>query len=301
MLTDAQIEFRKTGVGGSDVAAIWGINPYKQAIDVFYDKVGPEVAADHGYQAEKVGGFAIDRGNIFEAPVGELYTKITGNKLRNSNIMHRHAKYPWLIANLDKKIQGVKKLLEIKTVSAFMAREWGPPGTDQVAEYYTTQPHHYMLVLDYPAAELAAMIGMDDLRIYEFERDSEMDELIIETTHDFWHNNVLKCIPPDIDPDVKSAGKVLKRVYNQVNDETVTLPDSAMHWHQVKLDAQEIIKEQNAVVTAAKHHLARLAGNAGRIYIPGVKGAYVRELKKVKGYVVEDREQLEMRYKSRAK
>lgn len=125
MLTNEQREFRLTGVGGSDIAAIWGINPYAQAIDVFYDK-RPDLIEAHGYQPREVDGFATARGSIFEDAVAELYTQQTGTKLRRSNQQHRHQKYDWLIANIDRKVEGERKVVEIKTVSGRLASRWGP-------------------------------------------------------------------------------------------------------------------------------------------------------------------------------
>ena len=112
--------------------------------------------------------------------------------MRKSNIMHRHPKYPWLIANIDRKIEGERAVLEIKTVSPYSAWAIGARRHGRGGRVYIGQPHAYMLVLDYERAELAALFGLDELRRYHFERDKEMDELIIQTTHDFWHNHVLK-------------------------------------------------------------------------------------------------------------
>mgnify|MGYP003353102479 CR=1 FL=1 len=37
--TPEQLEKRRLGIGGSDVAAICGLNPYKTALDVYFEKV----------------------------------------------------------------------------------------------------------------------------------------------------------------------------------------------------------------------------------------------------------------------
>jgi len=300
MLTDEQQEFRLTGLGGSDIGTLWGLNPYAQQIDLFYSK-RPDLADAHGYQPREVESFAVDRGNVFEEPVAQLVEKRLGVKLRKSNVQHRHPKHDWLIANIDRKVHGSRTVTEIKTVSHHLARQWGPEGTDEVAEYYLPQPHHYMLVLDYPAAQVVAMIGMDDLRIYDLQRDPEMDDLIIETTHDFWHRHVLKGEPPEIDADHKAATDVLKRTYHLVNDEAITLPDESAHWHAVMQQAQAIRKEQDAIIEGAKNHLQRLMGNAGRAYIPGVKGAYARQQRKRAGFTVEPTEYVEFKYSARMK
>lgn len=300
MLSPEQLDFRRTGVGGSDIAAIWGINPYKQAVDVFYDK-RPDLAEAHHYQPPEVAPFASLRGSIFEDAVAELYSQQTGVKLRRSNQQHRHPKYDWLIANIDRKVEGERKVLEIKTVSDRLASRWGAAGTDEVADYYLPQPHAYMLVLDYDAAEVAAMIGMDDLRIYPLKRDPEMDELIIETTHDFWHNHVLTGEPPPVDAEQPNAGDVLKRVYRLIGDEEITLPFVAESWHQVRMDALDKAKAYQQVADSAKYHIEALMGNAAKARIPGIQGAYVREKHNRAGYTVEPSEYVTTRFSSRFK
>lgn len=300
MLTAEQLDFRRTGVGGSDIAAIWGINPYKQAIDVFYEK-RPDLAEAHGYLPREVNEFASLRGSIFEDAVAELYSRQAGVKLRRSNMQHRHPKYEWLIANIDRKVEGERKVVEIKTVSDRLSGRWGPNGTDEVADYYLPQPHAYMLVLDYEEAEVAAMIGMDDLRTYPLKRDREMDELIIETTHDFWRQHVLKGEPPPVDVEHPTAGDVLKRVYRLTSSEEITLPHEAEHWHHVRMDAIDKAKAYQAVADSAKYHIEALMGNAGKARIPGVQGAYVREKQKRAGYTVEPTEYVTTRYSSRMK
>ena len=300
MLTQEQIEDRRTGIGGSDLACMWNLHPNRQAIDVFFEK-RPDLAQEAGYVPQEVSGFAIDRGNIFEEPVAQLVEKRTGLKLRNSNVMHRHPTANWLIANIDKKVQGVQTVLEIKTVTHHLAHQWGPEGTDEVAEYYLPQPNLYMLVLNYPTAKVAAMIGMDDLRIYDLQRDPEMDELILDTTRDFWVNHVQAGVAPPIDPEHKAAADVLRRVYRQVNSEDVTLPDEALHWHQVCKEAEAKAKEYEAVADTAKRHLEVLAGNAGKFRIPGVKGAYVREQRHRDAYQADAADWIQTRYSARFK
>jgi len=295
MLTEEQLENRRKGIGGSDVAALMGADPYKQAIDIFYDK-RPDLAEEHGYVAPQVEGIAADRGNLFEEPVAKLYEMVSGNKVRRSMVHHQHPKHPWLMANIDRKIEGSKTGLEIKTVTHHLAHLWGPSGTDEVAPYYIWQPHHYMLVLDYPQWELAAMIGMDDLRRYDIVRDPEMDELIVEVTHDFWHENVLKGVPPEIDLEHQRASDVLKRVYSKVSSEEVQLDDSFAHWFTVMEQAKQRARDYESVAKGAKLHLLEAAGNAGTVRIDGVPGGFTRKVVKRKEHIVAASEYIDFRY-----
>lgn len=296
MLTEEQLEERRSAVGGSDLAAILGVDPYKQAIDIFYDK-RPDLVAEHGFVPRVVEGMAADRGNLFEEPIAKLYEIVTGKKVRKSHVRHVHDKHPWLAANIDRTIVGEPDSgLEIKSVTHYLARLWGDSGTDEVAEYYLPQVHQYMLVLDKSMWELAALIGVDDLRIYDIARDPEMDELIIDVTHDFWHNNVLKGVPPEVDMNHKRVGDLLKRMHPGTNGEEITLDEEAAHWHHVMLEAKKKASEYEAAAKCANNHLKLLAGDASKIRIPGVKGAYVRREINKDGFFTKPQSYIDFRY-----
>jgi predicted phage-related endonuclease len=105
-----------------------------------------------------------------------------------------HPKYSFMIANVD----GIKNdgtILECKTASN--PKEWGEPGTDEIPDEYLMQCAHYAIVYDTPKVDIAVLIGGNDFRIYTYHRNKDMEELIIEHESEFWHNNVLKNIPPD--------------------------------------------------------------------------------------------------------
>ncbi len=296
MLTERQIDARRTGIGGSDMAAVLGIDPYKQSINVFFDK-RPDLAQELGWVPDVVEGDAIDFGNYVEDPIAQLYAAKTGLKVRKSNVHHQHVECPWLLANIDRKVEGVKRGLEIKSVNWRLAHLWGEAGTDQVAEYYLPQIMHYMLVLDYPEWDAAVLIGgATDFRIYHIERDREWDDIILDGARDFWVNHVEAGIPPTIDLDHNSAHKLIRKVYHLVNDEQIELDASAIHWHEVLQQADSEAKRYKSIADNAKHHLQVLMGDAGRAFIPGISGAYQRTQRKRKGFTVEPTEFIEFRY-----
>jgi putative phage-type endonuclease len=288
-LTAEQLEFRKSGVGGSDVATILGLNPYKTQFELYMEKTGqvePENLDDND---------AVAFGNIIENTIGEFYTHKTGVKLRNKLQTIRSEKYPWLVANIDKKVEGQRKGVEIKNVGSHAAHAWGKDGTDEVAEYYMPQPMHYMLVLDYEAWDVAAYFGGAELKIYPLFRDKEFDELIIDITHDFWHNNVIARVPPDIDYDHASTEGLLKRI-NAGTDGSERNISEIEHWHRVRLDAAAKAKEYEAIASGAKNHILEAIGGAAVGVIDGA-GSYNRKLVKRKGFTVEPSEYMNMTFK----
>ena len=181
MLTAEQLEIRKTGIGGSDAAAVLGLNPYCSPIQLWDRKVGlvddPDLSDNQ----------AVHFGNVLEDVVAAEYERRTGNKVRRRNQTFRHREHPFMLANIDRSVDGQRKVLECKTAGAFInADEWGPSGTDQVPQQYLIQCAHYMAVMDYDSADLAVLIGGRDFRVYHIARDRELEAMIIEREREFW-------------------------------------------------------------------------------------------------------------------
>lgn len=285
MLTDAQKTNRK--VGGSDIATILGLNPYKTAEELRLEILGRLP----GFE----GNDATEAGNIFEPAIADYYSHLTGRKLRRSNITRVRPEYPWLTGHIDRDVVGERVGLEIKNVHWRMAPKWGKPGTDEVPDYYLPQPHTYMFLWDYPEWDVAAYFGGSDLRIFTVHRDPEWDEIIIDASRQFWEVNVLQDVPCDIDPEHPAAESAVKRIYPGTDGSITMLPDSIEHWHQVRLEATEEAKRYSMAADVAKLHIMKAMGQSAIGKLPS-GGTYTRKLVTRKGFTVEPSSYIDMRY-----
>ncbi len=285
------LKSRQSGLGGSDVAALFGICPFSTKLKVYLQKRG-ELAPDDDNKSTRTG-------RAMEHVIAVMVAEREGAKLRKINRTLRHPKHDYLIAHIDRDYVGVRKGLEIKNVSPRMAYLWGKDGQpDAVAEHYLPQPHHYMLVLDYPLFDVAAYFGGDDLRIYPMERDPEMDELIIDSAHDFWHNHVLAGVPPEPDFDHKSTLPMLRRMYPGTNGQTVIaseLDETLLYWAKVAEDAAAKAHQYEEVAKSAKNHLLSAMGEAAILKIDGQR-AMVRKVIKKKAYEVPASQYIDARF-----
>jgi putative phage-type endonuclease len=212
-LTPEQIAIRK--VGGSDVATILGLNPFETALELYHEKRGTIEPIDLSEN------LPVKAGNALEDAIAELAADALSRrwgktvKLRRSNLTIVHPKYDWLTIHLDRDVVGEDRLVELKNVGYHAARNWGAADTDQIPEYYLPQVHTYLLVKNYPAATVAAFFGGADLRLYEIVRSKLWDELIIESTHHFWHHHVLAGVPPPLPEEipVATAQRIARRLY----------------------------------------------------------------------------------------
>lgn len=282
---------RQSGIGGSDIATLMGINPFSTKLELYLEKRG-EIAPRKDTSRTKAG-------RVMETVIASMVSERTGQKLRRVNRTLRHPKHDFLIAHIDRDVVGQKKGVEIKNVSPRLGYLWGKDGVpDQIAEYYLPQPHHYMLVMDYPAFDVAAYFGGDDLRLYPMERDREMDEMIIGLAHDFWHNHVLKGIPPEPDFEHPTTRDMLRRANVATNGKEVIADEMIRHWAAVARDAAAKAAEYEKAANIAINHLLHFMGEADTLRLDD---ALVFERKKVKrkGYEVTPAEYIQTRFKTR--
>jgi len=135
MGANARIEFlsaRRLGIGGSDIGAIMGLSKWKSPVDVWLDKTG---RIEPDLEMSEPAYFGVE----LESFVATEYSKRSGNKVQRVNQSMKHPEHSWMLANIDRavvadgsrarldkdgKLAGIKGLLECKTASAYLEREW---------------------------------------------------------------------------------------------------------------------------------------------------------------------------------
>lgn len=287
-LTAEQRETRKQGLGGSDIAVILGLSPWKTPLELYLEKTGelpePDLSANE----------AVHFGNVLEDVVADEYARRTGEKVRRNNQTLYHSTHPFLLGHLDREVVGKRKVLEIKTASGSQRSQWGEPETDQVPEYYLVQVAHYMALRDYDSADVAVLFDGREFVRYTVGRDPELEKMIIDAAVSFWRGNVLARVAPAPAYDHPSTVALLQRRYPGTNGATVSL-DHVEHWHRVYRDCQERIKTYSAAADAAKAHLLAEMGEAAKGVIPGF-GGYTRKVVQRKAYSVEASEYVDFRF-----
>ena len=68
------LDYRRLGIGGSDVAAIMGISPFATIKDLYYDKIGVKPMIDEG----ESNWVAKEVGHRLEDLVAMIFSKKTG-------------------------------------------------------------------------------------------------------------------------------------------------------------------------------------------------------------------------------
>lgn len=237
------LEGRRTGIGGSDVAAVLGLNPWKTPLDVWNDKLG--LSEDKGMSEPAYWG------TVLEDTVAREFQQRTGMKVQKVTHQFVDPECDWMIANIDRAIinreiaKKVRPLLDVeeieryanitgverpintdiafeaKTANAFTADLWGPSQELEIRQnnlrtehviplYYETQIQWYCGILKLRGMYLAVLIGGSDFRMYWIDARPDVFQVIKEKCSAFWNNYVLTKTPPEpinIEDVLKLYGK----------------------------------------------------------------------------------------------
>lgn len=240
MTNEEWLEWRKKGIGGSDVATICGLNKYKSALELWMEK--------RGYKQDEEAGESAYWGTTLEHIVREEFIKRSGLEVDTINLMLKHPKYEFMLANVDGIVidqEGKKCIFEAKTASAYKADQWKD---DEIPEVYMLQIQHYMLVTGYERAYIAVLIGGNTFKYKVVDKDEELINMIIQIEKQFW-DCVVNDIPPEVDGS-ESCTNMLNSLYaSSKKGNSIILPDEA----QLIIEEYNRNKEQESYYTEKKN------------------------------------------------
>lgn len=190
------LDHRRQGIGGSDVAGIMGISPFRTARDIYYDKLN--IASVEDCPENWV---ALEMGHLLEPLVAKIFEFKTGFETFQVKKMFRHPLYYFMLADVDyfvKLPDGTIGILEIKTTNYSATDNWWQDGREIVPAYYETQGRHYMSVMDLDKVFFCCLYGNTDneVIIRHLDRDMEYEQEMIYLEQSFWENHVLAKNPP---------------------------------------------------------------------------------------------------------
>ena len=260
------LKLRRRGIGGSDAAAIVGLDRYRSPFDVYADKLGlrPEIPDNE----------AMRQGRDLEDYVAQRFMEATGKKVRRRNAILQHPEHTFMTANIDRWVVGENAGLECKTTSVLNRAKFSqgefPPN-------YYVQCMHYMAVTGAERWYLAVLVLNKAFHVFTIERDEAEIQALIAAEKDFWENHVLKQIPPTPDGS-ESTSEIIKQLFPEARErEEVALFGLEEKIEQyLSLDAK--IKELERERDALKQELQLAMADA--------------EIGRAQGYIVEWKNQV---------
>lgn len=272
---------RQKYIGGSDVAAILGVSPWRNVVDLWLDKITPRVENGQNAGAKR-------RGARMEPYILDMIRDEHGLEIIAANNRYIDAELPYLAAEIDFEYRdletGAIENGEIKTVHPFKAKEWGANGTDQLPLHYVAQVQHGMGVRSARRCRVFALIG-DDLKPYVVDRDDELIAAMRARAAEFWTRFVLPKVQPPLDYEHKDVIETLKRLYPGTDGTVIDATAMHEHWRAVMGTAAEMRDHYDGILAGAKAHLLAEMGNASAIkFNDGM--AFTRKVVSKKAYTV---------------
>ena len=241
---------RKTGIGGSEVAAIVGLDPNRDKFSVYAEKLG-----------------LIDRmkptgrmrwGKLLERAIVSGYSEDTGLATEWCDETHRNAARPWQLSTPDAYVfvdRDTRCGVDAKNISHDQAWRWGDPGTDDVPTTIALQLQWYCSAEETPWWDAAALFGGHDLRIYRIWRDADIESVILEEVESFWRNHVEARVQPALGFSQAAADYLKQRFPKSITPLRVATVDERELISQVKAadrELAEIEKDHTALENALK-------------------------------------------------
>lgn len=199
------LRVRMDHVTATDIASLFGLNPYKSANKVYKSKLVPEVIADNIYMRE---------GRIYEPAVFQALSMegIAAEQPGNGDVVmmiHDDCK---LSASLDGYVEkdGKMYVVEAKTTRGKIMSWY-----EQAPIYYVLQVHAQMAVTGYSGG-LLACLGLDSpspLIVYYVKPDEEIQQLMVKEVNRFW-----ECIKENVPFKIHTPYKHLisKKIYDTI-------------------------------------------------------------------------------------
>jgi putative phage-type endonuclease len=256
------LDVRKRGIGSSDAAAAVGLNPYKSQLELWLEKTGRDDGLPKSDPQDE--SSPTYWGNVLEPIVAQHYSKRTHRRVRRVNavLQHPDPALAWMLANIDREVIGSDdvQILECKTAGINGARLW----KDGVPEYVQLQVMHQLTVTGKQAADVAVLIGGQQLEIHRIERDELMIGRLVELERRFWQY-VVSDTPPPADGS-ESADLALRCLYPGDNGKTADFshnPVLSLAYVELKAVRQNLAQQEKREAQL-KQTLQQAMGDASK-------------------------------------
>lgn len=198
-------------VGGSDVAAIFGVSPWTTPLELWLIKKG------RIKPPEKSNANQLQMGHLLEPIAAYWYEQKSGNAVTEDTNLYQHADHPYALANFDRRFtrasDGEPGILECKSCTYHKAGDWAE---DAIPLYYELQLRFYLAVADVDIGAFSAVWGNNpdnDLAMPEIVRDRAKEDMIFERLEE-WIWSLENDKPPTMqDVKPKLALESLARIY----------------------------------------------------------------------------------------
>lgn len=205
-LTDEQKLTRQGFLGSSDIPAILGVDPFRTAADVYYEKTGK--------LTERIETAVMNRGKYLEPGLILFAEDYLGGAIQKENLEKTQG---FIIDHPDGIFIADGRPIEAKTQNFGATEQWGEEGSGEVPHRVAAQCLVHLYVWDKDVCYVPADLPYRGLQMFQVEMDDEVMRNILELCQEFWEKYVKTDTPPPVMPSA-AVIKRIKRVPKSVVD-----------------------------------------------------------------------------------
>jgi len=242
------LQWRRSGIGASDIGALLGISPWASPWSVWADKLNllPDDQLDDDDPREF--------GRRAEAMVVPWFHDKTGLHVIGEQLWASNPAEPWMLATPDGVVAdgphtALADALGGLEIKATNDRPWST-----IPEHYQAQGQWQMAVCGWERVWFA-VLHYRRLRIYELPRDQADIDMMVERARTFWHDHVLTGEPPEVDGSEATA-RALAAIYPTATKGKAVDLDPVAGALEMLAEAKAEAKDAEARENAAKGVLA---------------------------------------------
>lgn len=197
---------RRLAIGGSDIAALFNADDFKDEFAVWAEKKGGLEESDAPPDMHML------MGKLFEQPILELYSRMTEREVAYRNETIQHPTRPFQVYSPDALVVGQRRGVEMKVVFWDQRAKWGWE-SDEMPDRVLFQCWWYMSAMDYPQWDVAALLGEGLPRIYTVDRlDAVAEKAMLDRAEEWWKRYLVGDGRPPIDGSDESR-RWLQKTY----------------------------------------------------------------------------------------
>lgn len=251
---------RRNSIGASEVAALFGCNPYQSEYGLWLLKTGlaPEQEDTERLRA----GRYLER-----AVLAEWQQRNPEIILAWNNETRAHASYPFITATPDAigipVGDSVDVVGDVKTVTRERRADW----KWDLPTYYQLQLQQQMLVTGALRGVIIAQFGFDELGHAWIDRDAEIQEEIIKRCVTFWKRVQGELPPPEVDAHPATTAALKRR---NVQAKAIELSSDVRDWSDRLANVERYIKQNEAEAQDLRNKIRAAMGDASMgLFIDG--------------------------------
>lgn len=245
-------------LGASDLAAIIGVSPYCSPIELWQQKVGLLTVEESPYMRA---------GTVLEDSIVTLYEERTGYRTQRRNAPYIHDEYGFIQGHVDRIVVAEPGLMDAKA-SAY-GPGYGEPGTDQVPPHIRVQMTTYTGLTGRAWADVALLRNLR-LDLFRVEHDGTLYAQLVAVAVDFWHEHVVKQVPPEVDGTEEYRRFLSGRFPVDDGGEIVATPEVALLVDELA-EVGRAIGDMERREELVKNRLREAMGDASVLLAPGGK------------------------------